>query len=205
MTPTGDPKKRLSPLRAKILDAALHLYTSKGYFNTSIHHIQGAAAVSMGSIYNYFAGKEAIAQALYDDLLGEMETMVDDVARTAEGAHDQARAVVAAMFALTESDPEKVGYILNARHREFLVDEPDICSSQPFVKMRDIIIRGMQRGEVREMDSWVAASLAYGPALRMISLRLDGVVLKPLPGALDDLWEATWQALRPAEAQTTPS
>ena len=36
--------------------------------------------------------------------------------------------------------------------------------------------------EIREMNFWVAASCAFGPALRMIGLRLDGV----MPGSLND-------------------
>jgi hypothetical protein len=46
------------------------------------------------------------------------------------------------------------------------------------------------------MDPWIAASLAFGPALRMISLRLDGLVPDPLPGRLDSLWDMTWACIR---------
>lgn len=192
---TGE-KKRTSPLRLQILDAALHLYSGKGYFNTSIHDIQRAADVSMGSIYNHFTGKEAIARALYDDLLDRMEKLVDEVTASCSGTHARGRAMVEKLFELAESEPEQIGFILNARHREFLMDEPGICSSRPFVKMRDIILDGMHNGEVRRMDPWVAASLAFGPALRMISLRLDGMVPTPLTQTLEELWETTWAALK---------
>lgn len=193
------PKKDnngVSPLRKQILCTALHLYSSRGYFNTSIHDIQQRSGVSMGSIYNHFAGKSAIAQALYDDLLERMETLVDAVTSGHADACSQGRAMIRALFELTESEPEMMGYILNARHREFLPDEPGICSSRPFEKMRDIVLAGMKRGEVRPMDPWIAASLAFGPALRMISLRLDGLVPDPLPGRLDSLWDMTWACIR---------
>ncbi|MCB1802772.1 MAG: TetR/AcrR family transcriptional regulator [Gammaproteobacteria bacterium] len=187
--------KRSKPLRAQILDAALALFSTRGYFNTSIQDIQQTAGVAIGSIYNHFGGKETIARALYDELLSQMEALVDNVTASHSGAHDQARAIVEALFLLTESDPKMVAFILNARHREFLVDEPGICSSRPFQKMRDIIVRGMEHGEIRAMEPWVAASLAFGPALRMISLRLDGMVEHPLPSCLDEIWASTWSAL----------
>lgn len=193
------PKKdntRVSPLREQILCSALQLYSSRGYFKTSIHDIQQGSGVSMGSIYNHFTGKSAIAQALYDDLLERMETLVDAITTRHADACSQGRAVVGALFELTESEPEMVGYILNARHREFLPDEPGICSSRPFEKMRDIVLTGIERGEVRPMDPWIAASLAFGPALRMISLRLDGLIPDPLPESLDSLWEMTWSCIR---------
>lgn len=196
MAPTRSRKKPTTPLRNRILNAALGLYSTKGYFSTSIHDIQRAAGVAMGSIYNHFSGKEAIARALYDDLLGQMGAMVDEVTSRHEGSHAQGRAMVAALFELTESQPQTISYILNARHREFLIDVPGICSSRPFEKMRDIIIDGMKRGEIREMDPWLAASLAFGPALRMISLRLDGMISDPLPDATGELWDMTWAGIR---------
>jgi AcrR family transcriptional regulator len=193
------PTKAKTPgsrLHSQILDAALQLYSSRGYFNTSIHDIQRASGVSMGTIYNYFAGKEAIARALYDELLDRMEVMVNEAITTKESTHDQARCIVASLFELTESEPETVRYILNARHREFLINEPGICSSRPFTKMRDLILSGIERGEVRELDPWVAAAMAFGPALRVISLRLDGMIPTPIPTMLDALWETTWSALK---------
>lgn len=196
MTKLKNPRYRDSRIRDQILTTALHLYSTEGYFNTSIHDIQQASGVSMGSIYNHFGGKGAIAQALYDDLLDRMEHLVDDVRARNRGACAQGRAMVAALFVLTESEPETIGYILNARHREFLPDEPGICSSRPFEKMRDIVRDGIEHGEIRRIEPWLAASLAFGPALRMISLRLDGLIQTPLPNSLDDLWERTWAGIR---------
>ena len=183
-------------MRTQILDTALRLYSSKGYFNTSIHDIQREACVSMGSIYNHFSGKEAIAKALYDDLLSEVEGLVDSSIAENDTAASRCRALIQTLFELTESEPEKIGFILNARHREFLTDEAPICSSQAFVKLRDIVHGGVRSGEVRKMEPWTAASMAFGPALRMIVLRLDGMIGQPLPDSLDELWALTWDAIK---------
>jgi hypothetical protein len=96
-----------------------------------------------------------------------------------------------------------MAFILNARHQEFLGDRPHICSSRPFTRMRDIVIDGMEDGEVRRLDPWVVASLAFGPALRLIALRLDGL-LDQAPGEqLDALWEATWESIAATAAEDT--
>jgi TetR/AcrR family transcriptional regulator, repressor of fatR-cypB operon len=181
--------------REQILQSALHLFSSQGYFNTSIHDIQKASGVSIGSVYNHFSGKGAIARALYDHLLERMERLVDGILADNVGACARCRAMVAALFDMTEREPETMAFILNARHQEFLGDRPHICSSRPFARMRDIVIDGMEDGEVRRLDPWVVASLAFGPALRLIALRLDGL-LEQAPGEqLDALWEATWESI----------
>jgi AcrR family transcriptional regulator len=50
--------------RQAILDAALDLFADKGYFGTSLRDVAGAVGVRESALYNYFAGKEALFDAL---------------------------------------------------------------------------------------------------------------------------------------------
>ena len=50
--------------RQAILDAALDLFAEKGYFGTSLRDVAGAVGVRESALYNYFAGKEALFDAL---------------------------------------------------------------------------------------------------------------------------------------------
>ncbi|HGM6985630.1 TPA: TetR/AcrR family transcriptional regulator [Serratia marcescens] len=46
--------------REKIVEAALHSFTHKGFHQTSMRDIAQAAGVSVGNLYNHFTGKEAL-------------------------------------------------------------------------------------------------------------------------------------------------
>ena len=52
--------------RQAILDAALDLFAAKGYFGTSLRDVASAVGVRESALYNYFAGKEALFDALLD-------------------------------------------------------------------------------------------------------------------------------------------
>ena len=52
--------------RTAILDAALELFSHRGYGATSMRDIAGKAGVSTGSVYHHFADKEAIFLALLE-------------------------------------------------------------------------------------------------------------------------------------------
>lgn len=52
--------------RTAILDAALELFSHRGYGATSMRDIAGTAGVSTGSVYHHFADKEAIFLALLE-------------------------------------------------------------------------------------------------------------------------------------------
>lgn len=180
---------------AQVLRTALHLFTREGFFNTSIHDIQRAAGVSIGSIYHHFGSKEQIAKALYDMVLGEMNQLVNDAMARHQGAEQRCQAIIASMLQATEDDPEIMQFVLYARHRELIPDSPPICSSRPFRLIRDIVQQGMDQGEIRPMDAWIAASVLFGGAIRMIQLRLDGMLQQPLPELADELWKASWRAV----------
>jgi AcrR family transcriptional regulator len=50
--------------RQAILDAALVLFAEKGFYGTSLRDVAGAVGIRESAIYNYFAGKEALFEAL---------------------------------------------------------------------------------------------------------------------------------------------
>jgi AcrR family transcriptional regulator len=63
-------EERSERSRAAILDAALSLFSHRGYGATSMRDIAGAAGVSTGSVYHHFKDKESIFQALLEQFQG---------------------------------------------------------------------------------------------------------------------------------------
>lgn len=53
--------------RQAILDAALELFAEKGFFGTSLRDVAGAVGVRESALYNYFASKDALFDALLAD------------------------------------------------------------------------------------------------------------------------------------------
>src|SRR3569623_2485324 len=162
--------------RTLVLSAALRLFTEKGYFNTSVHDIGRTAGVSSGSIYHHFGDKEGLARTLYAALTTLMQHLIEDVVHMEGSSHDQARELVARLFAWAEAEPWEMDYLLYARLREFLPDEAPKCTTRPFVMMREMISRGIARGEIRQMDVMVASASLFGGPIRMITTRLDGIL-----------------------------
>lgn len=194
-TSTETLRARTIPATEQVLGAALNLFSEQGYFNTSIPDLVKASSVSTGSIYHYFRDKEGIARQLYDTLVERMESHFSEIEATHATAHDRCRAVIALLFQLTEQEPAVMRFMLFSRHQEFLPDQKPVCSSRPFVQMREMVAAGMKSGEVREMTPIIAASAVFGGALRLIQLRLDGILDAPLPEYLDEIWQCAWRSV----------
>lgn len=196
MTKLSIKTEKPTDLRQVILDTALNLFTTKGYFNTSVHDIKRGANVSIGAVYHHFKSKEEIAEAIYSDLLESMtSSMAEFLAREAT-IQGLSKAIMGFLFEMTENHPAAMEFMLYAKHREFMPSAIPICSSRPLETMREIVQRGMDAGEIRKMDTVLATTCLFGGMFRMINLRLDGVIKNPLPAYLETVWDCGWRGVK---------
>ncbi len=193
------------PMDCRILTAALDLFVNSGYHNVSVHEIQKQADVSIGSIYKHFGGKDGIAKALYKHILNEMDELVDDVMKEHQSPAKQCEEIIKLLCGYTETHYNIMAFVFHAKHTEFVPDEPPICNTLPFIKIRDIVKAGMENGEFRELDPWVAASTIFGGVIRMIQLRLDNMIKEPLPNYYETLLDASFHGVLTKDMNHTES
>ena len=65
--------------RSEFISAAQALFYTKGYENTSVNDLIAAVGVSKGAFYHYFDSKQAVLEALVDDLLSQYRQRVGDL------------------------------------------------------------------------------------------------------------------------------
>lgn len=184
------------PIDCKILTAALDLFVDKGYHNVSIHEVQKQADVSIGSIYKHFGGKEGIAQALYKHILNEVDELIDRVIKDIHTPIEQLEEIIKQLFEHTETHKKIISFIFHSKHADFLADQPLICDAAPFIKLRNITAQAIKNGDIKDVDVAVATSIIMGGAIRMIQLRLDGLIEKPLTNYIDVLMSSLWGGIK---------
>lgn len=194
-----DPAEQSRSRRERILDAAFHAFATRGYRETAVDDIAGAAETSKGGIYFHFPTKEAIFRELMastaDKLVAKVERTValetEPVAR-AEAAIRTVLATFAGhrtMARLLFLDTVGAGRIFqaeaNALHERFArliqgyLDEAVAAGAAPAMDTRITSIAWF--GALNEVvGRWLLADKpgrledAY-PALRAALLRSAGV------------------------------
>ena len=83
---TGVPKQ--SAGEKAILEAAVLLFSDKGYDGVSMRSVAEAAGVSKANIYHHFASKEALYLAILRSSAAELSELVENLAE-GPGAFDQ--------------------------------------------------------------------------------------------------------------------
>lgn len=189
-----DEKKR--ERQERILVEALKLFTTKGYFNTSVSDIQAAAKLSVGTLYNYFENKEAIAVTLFSNIENCLYETLCEIERKQTSAYARCKAIIRHLYEWTERNAAAMQYLLYTKHREFMEVEKSVFTSLPFMKMKEIVLQGQKDGEFRKIESDVAMVAIFGGPIRMIYLRIDGLLKRPLPKYLEESWECAWRSVR---------
>jgi AcrR family transcriptional regulator len=168
--PTPRWRRRKDARPQEILEAALICFAAKGFAATRMDDIADRAGVTKGTIYLYFANKEAVFKALVRESIG---TRIGEVLKQIE-AFDGSAADLLRM-ALSG-----VSQILSAPGRvvlpKIIVAEagnfPELARfyreeiiDKGLGAMSAAIARGIERGEFRKVDPQHAVRLCVAPLL----------------------------------------
>ncbi|BCY10477.1 TetR/AcrR family transcriptional regulator [Actinoplanes sp. L3-i22] len=111
LQPRRTPRQiRAELTRARILAAAAHVFAELGYAAGTTNRIAERAQVSIGSLYQYFPGKDAILVALVTDHLARETPDLDEIA--AGPLADGVRAMVHAAVRNHDDDPELLSVMM---------------------------------------------------------------------------------------------
>ncbi|WP_152909074.1 TetR/AcrR family transcriptional regulator [Thermincola ferriacetica] len=183
-------------LKDKIFKAAQRLFVEKGYHSTSIPDIVKEAGVSTGAIYHHYSSKEELAREIHKTAVQQFLANFNEQVRTQKSTYAKIRAYTSLMFRWTEQDPVMVQYLLYGRPKEILVRNLTVCSEEGLQATREMVEQGMEAGEIKTMNPCLASAIISGTLMRMIELRLDGLIEHPLEEFIEAAANNIWLALK---------
>ncbi|KAF3981336.1 MAG: TetR/AcrR family transcriptional regulator [Methylococcales symbiont of Hymedesmia sp. n. MRB-2018] len=180
----------------EILVASLKLFAEKGYFNTSLTDIKDAVEIKTSSgIYQHFKNKQAIAEALYSNILDSLSISIDDIRRRNRKASEQLREIVDLLFKLTEQAPEIIQFLWVINIKEILPEEKSLIETTAFNKIVQVIQNGINDNEIRSIDSLLAYNYFFGIISHTLGLILSGDLEKNAESYHAQAWMAAWQSI----------
>ncbi|ADZ69900.1 TetR/AcrR family transcriptional regulator [Polymorphum gilvum] len=191
---TQKPRRRRRDARpGEIIEAAFREFAENGYAATRLDDVARRAGIAKGTIYRYFASKEALFEAVVRSRITPTLDRIEDLAAGFAGpTRELLRAVIADFYArIVDTDAKVLIRIMIAEGNRF----PDITGfyyretiSKGIAILTRIVERGIARGEVR---AGAAADLPFvilGPGLLAAIWKLTFDVHAPI--ALERFLEA---------------
>ena len=92
--------------RARIVEAAAELYRMKGITNTTVGEVAQRADVARATVLNHFGGRESLAKAAIERLVGSLDIPTPAIFEGSTGVPDRLRRLVSALYGLYDrSEP----------------------------------------------------------------------------------------------------
>jgi AcrR family transcriptional regulator len=177
----------------RLIRAALELFSSRGYHDTTTAQIAKKAGVAEGTIYRHFPSKQQLLNEIYRAALRWAAKAVED---SGEAMAPRARLAVVAQGLVEGAvrDPAVVKLGLLDRHDPVLDDESRKTAREFRMALERVIAQGKADGAVRAgaVDVWATVWLA------VVSHALEKVVAKewkPGDAAVALVIEGAWEAI----------
>ncbi len=187
--------------RTRILDAAIKLFSSNGYEQTSIEELAREAGVGKGTVYSYFHNKRAIVKAFCDDILEYARSELAAKTSPDTALKEQLMVIFLADFKYVAENREF--------SRVFLQEKvfPKQGSSKEDLEMQDsyfellypIYQRAQERGELRkELELLHISGHFYALYLLLVSCWYTGMIpTEDIPEAMAVMLDQTLEGLKP--------
>lgn len=146
--------------KGRYLIAGLKLFARDGYDLVSVRDISKEAGTSEAALYKHFKGKEEMALHLFRLIL---RTYTQEVAQIAQNKHlsfiERLQAIQTYTYALYHADPQSVQFALLSQYKFWTQVEDEL---KPYLWMRDLLIEGMESGEIEQTSVVTLLSLYTG-------------------------------------------
>lgn len=135
-----------------IVDAALKVFSSKGYVNTRMGDIAAEAGMSYGLVYHYFQNKEKLFNAIVDEWWFSYYSEVERLRDSKLPVTEKIAGIIKYLLDICTERPEKIFLFITEVSRGFVYHSA-VSGREKFIKLfslvEEIIIEGQQKNIFR--------------------------------------------------------
>jgi AcrR family transcriptional regulator len=202
--PSDAASRRRNPrqTRERLVRAALELFTSKGYHETTTPLIAGRAGIAEGTIYRHFASKDELFNEIYRAGIRLFLGVVRE-ADPRERCGERLRHVARRWRDLALREPALLRLVFSDLATQLVDEKSHAIARDLHAELEKIVAAGKAAGDVRPG----AAELWAEVWLRCVLLALERVARgswKPEDPAVQWVFDAAWDAIRAGPGEQAP-
>jgi AcrR family transcriptional regulator len=181
--------------RDAILHAALELFVERGFHGTAVPEVAERAGVGAGTIYRYFASKEALVNELYQREKSALSARVLREFPLASSAREQFGALWRRMAAYAKEEPLGFAFLELHNHQSYLDAESRAIEERITQFGMEFIRQAQRRGDIRNVEPMLLVGIVLGAFIGLVRRASEcGLVLD------DSAWntaeQCVWEAIR---------
>lgn len=138
--------------RRRLLQAAIRLFSARGFHGVSVDQIVTAARLNKRMAYHYFGNKEAIYRTALVEVYRRIETVEFHAVAAAGSPADKLRRLLEGYFRFLDENPEFTRFLLweNVEPARRTAGRGAFLSKNPFLeRFREVVREGIAAGQFR--------------------------------------------------------
>ncbi|WP_082112166.1 TetR/AcrR family transcriptional regulator [Paenibacillus sp. DMB20] len=181
--------------REDILQAALHLFTARGFDATTVPMIADSAKVGAGTIYRYFENKEVLLNSLFQTCVERFFQTVTQNFSESETVREQFHHIFTQTIHFAKENREAFSFIDSHLNPRLLDGKSLELFDECMGVIRQFIIQGQQQGIISPLPPNALISIFYGALVKLFETIRSGV-LEETSELLAGVEECCWNAIR---------
>ncbi len=154
--------------RADILDAAVKIFAAKGFHNATVAEIAASSGFAIGTLYQFFAGKEQLYSALLTEKLTAMYAAIRAAVGGASDIVGKIEQLVDSQFRFVEENAEFCGIFVRGDYLSLSEGSAELRAgirrdyARHVAFIAEVLRTGIRAGVLREMDPTTMATALTG-------------------------------------------
>ncbi|MBU1237597.1 MAG: TetR/AcrR family transcriptional regulator [Gammaproteobacteria bacterium] len=180
--------------KQRILQATLRLITDNGFHGTPVSMIANEAGVGAGTIYRYFANKEAIINELYDHIQKDLHAATMANIPADVSVRDEFRLKWLNILHYFLDHHYEARFLEQYSASPFISPEVTEEKNRRNAHLKALIARGVATGAIREVDYHTVAVLLWGTVYQLHQLQTSGM-RQVTEDLIDDIFRVVWDGM----------
>jgi AcrR family transcriptional regulator len=168
MEKSARKEREFKARRAEILEQAEKIFAVKGFYNVTMAEIANASGFSIGSLYQFFEGKENLYSSMLSEKLDLMYEQVREKVKATSGIAEKIEMIIAAHFQFVENNSDFCRLFIRGENaapsevmtsmRQKIIDG----YSQHLTFIETELKNGIKNGFLRPLPSRDMATVLFG-------------------------------------------
>ena len=188
-------KEQVKDKKAAIMEAALKLFTERGFHGTSTADISKEAGVATGTLFNYFSTKEDLINGLYFEVKGQLSQSMGQEIEAQSSYQDKLRKIWSNLIKWGIDNQEEFLFVGQFCTSPFITKFTHEEVMKEYIFLHDLVNEGIKTGAIRDFPSELIIAMFYHASRTVVSLILDLDSSHDKNMFIEDGFQIIWKGL----------
>jgi AcrR family transcriptional regulator len=188
-------KEQVKDKKTAIMEAALKLFTERGFHGTSTADISKEAGVATGTLFNYFSTKEDLINNLYFDVKGQLSQNMGKEIEVQCSFQDKLRKMWSNLIKWGLDNQEEFLFVGQFCSSPYITKFTREEVMKEYVFLHDLVNEGIKTGVIRDFSEELVIAMFYHASRTVVNLILESDSSRDKNKLVEDGFQIIWNGL----------